>query len=105
MYQALEVASSEAAAPAVASALYIYYVVAGGRFPPPYKYMVKYLLKQKQQQEQQLQSLLPPELDTLTLHEGGLPNIKGGLPLFRPFEYLRAPGVMFAFRQSCKATN
>ena len=48
--------------------------------------MVKYI-KQKQQQEQQLQSLLPPELDTLTLHEGGLPNIKGGLPLFRPLEY------------------
>ena len=34
-----------------------------------------------------VQSLLPPELDTLTLYEGGLPNIKGGLPLFRPFEY------------------
>ena len=86
MYQALEVASSEAAAPAAASALYIYYVVIGGRFAPPYKYMVKYI-KQKQQQEQQFQSLLPPELDTLTLHEGGLPNIKGGLPLFRPLEY------------------
>ena len=39
--------------------------------------MVKYI-KQKQQQEQQLQSLLPPELDTLTLHEGGVPIIKGG---------------------------
>ena len=76
----------QAAASAAASALYIYYVVIGGRFAPPYKYMVKYI-KQKQQQEQQLQSLLPPELDTLTLHEGGLPNIKGGLPLFRPLEY------------------
>ena len=86
MYQALEVASSETAAPAAASALNIYYVVIGGRFAPPYKYMVKYI-KQKQQQEQQLQSLLPPELDTLILHEGGLPNIKGRLPLFRPFEY------------------
>ena len=86
MYQALEVASSEAAAPAAASALYIYYVVIGERFAPPYKYMVKYI-KQKQQQEQQFQSLLPPELDTLTLHEGGLPNIKGGLPIFRPLEY------------------
>ena len=84
MYQALEVASSETAA---ASALYVYYVVIWGRFAPPYKYMVKYT-KQKQQQERQFQSLLPPELDTLTLHEGGLPNIKGGLPLFRPLEYL-----------------
>ena len=83
IYQALEVASSEAPAPAAVSALYIYYVVIGGRFAPPYKYMVKYV-KQKQQQ---LQSLLPPELDTLTLHEGGLPNIKGGRPLFRPLEY------------------
>ena len=87
MYQALEVASSEAAAPAAASALYIYiyYVGIGGRFAPTYKYMVKYI-KQKQQQEQQFQSLLPPELDTLTLHEGGLPNIKGRLPLFRLLE-------------------
>ena len=57
-----------------------------GRFAAPCKYMVKYI-KQKQQQEQQLQSLLPPELDTLTLHEGGLPTIKGGLPLLRPLEY------------------
>ena len=89
MYQALEVASSETAAPAAASTLYIYYVVTGGRFAPPYKYMVKYI-EQKQQQEQQFQSLLPPELDTLTLHEGELPNIKGGLPLFRPLEYVRA---------------
>ena len=48
--------------------------------------MVKYI-KQKQQQEQQLQSLLPPELDTLTVHERGLPKIEGGLPLFRPLEY------------------
>ena len=72
MYQALEVASSEAAAPAAASALYIYYDVIGGCFAPSYKYMVKYTKqKQQQQQEQQLQSLLPPELDTLTLHEGG----------------------------------
>ena len=53
MYQALEVASSEAAALA-ASALYIYYVVIGGRFAHPYKYMVKYM-KQKQQQKQQLE--------------------------------------------------
>ena len=86
MYQALKVVSSEAATPA-ASALYIYYVSIGGRLVPPYKYMVKYI-KQKQQREQQLQSLLPPELDTLTLHERGLPNIEGGLPLFRPLEYI-----------------
>ena len=98
MYQALEVASSEAAAPAAASALYIYYVVIGGRYAPPYKYMVKYI-KQKQQQEQQLQSLLPPELDTLTLHEGGLPNIKGGLPLFRPLEYVIPVPVLYCEAQ------
>ena len=89
MYQALEVASSETAPPAAASASYIYYVVIGGHFAPLYKYMVK-CIEQKQQQEQQFQSLLPPELDTLTLHEGGLPNIKGGLPLFRPLEYWEA---------------
>ena len=76
MCQALEAASSEAAAPA-ASASYIYYVVMRGCFAPSYKYTVKYV-KQKQQQEQQLQSLLPPELDTLTLHEGGVPIITGG---------------------------
>ena len=86
MYQALEVASFEAAAPAAASALHIFYVVIGKRFAPPYKNTVKYIKQEKQQQEQQLQSLLPPELDTLTLHEGGLPNIKGALPLFRPLE-------------------
>ena len=77
MYQALEVASSEAAAPAAASALHIYYVVIWGRFAPPYKYMVKYI-KQKQQQKQQLQSLLPPELATLDTPSGGVLNIKGG---------------------------
>ena len=54
MYQALEVASSEAAAPAAASASYIYYVVIMGRFAPPCRYMVKYI-KQKQQQKQQLE--------------------------------------------------
>ena len=32
----------------------IYSVVIGGRFAPPYKYMVKYI-KQKQQQKQQLE--------------------------------------------------
>ena len=43
--------------------------------------MVKYI------KQQQFQSLLPPDLDTLTLHEGGLPNLKWRLPLFRPLEY------------------
>ena len=55
--------------------------------------MVKYI-KQKQQQELQPQSLLPPELDTLTLHQGGLPNIKGELPVFRPLEYVVKPGAI-----------
>ena len=41
MYQALEVASSETAASAAASALHIYYVVIGGRFVPPYEQIVK----------------------------------------------------------------
>ena len=76
----------QAAASAAASALYIYYVIIGGRFAPPYKYMVKYI-KQKQQQKQQLQSLLPPELATLDTPLGGLLNIKGGLPLIRVLEY------------------
>ena len=44
----------QAAASAAAPALYIYYVVIGGRFAPPYKYMVKYI-KQMQQQKQQLE--------------------------------------------------
>ena len=86
MYQALEVASSEAAAPAAASALYISPCTYTGARSAPLQRQSKYI-KQKQQQEQQLQSLLPPELDTLTLHEGGLANIKGVLPLFRPLEY------------------
>ena len=33
--------NTDAAAGAAASALYIYYVVIGGRFAPPYKHMVK----------------------------------------------------------------
>ena len=77
MHQALEVANFETAAHAAASALNIYYVVIGGRFAPPYKYMVKYI-KQKQQQKQQLQSLLPPELATLDTPLGGVLIIKGG---------------------------
>ena len=39
-----------AATSAAASAVCIYYVVIGGRFAPPYKYMVKYI-QQKQQQK------------------------------------------------------
>ena len=72
--QALEIASSGAAASAAsaafaaASAVCIYYVVIGGRFAPPYKYMVQ-CIHQKQQKKQQLQSMLPPELATLTHHE------------------------------------
>ena len=51
------------AAAAAASAVCIYYVIIGGRFAPPYKYMIKYI---QQKQQQQFQSLLPPELATLT---------------------------------------
>ena len=49
---AVDVAASgdAAAASAAASAVCIYYVVIGGRFAPPYKYMVKYI-QQKQQQK------------------------------------------------------
>ena len=39
------------AAASAASAVSIYYVVIGGRFAPPYKYMIKYI-QQKQQQKQ-----------------------------------------------------
>ena len=59
MYLALEIASFGAAAGPVAaasaaSAVCTYYVIIGGRFAPPYKYMVKYI-QQKQQQKQQRQ--------------------------------------------------
>ena len=67
MWQALEVASSGAAASTAASAVCIYYVIIGGRFAPPYKCIVKYI-QQKRQLKQQLQSLLPPELATFTHH-------------------------------------
>ena len=64
-------ASGDAAASAAAFAVCIYYVVKVGRFAPPYKYIVKYI-QQKQQQKQlpkqPLQSLLPPELASLTHH-------------------------------------
>ena len=79
MWQALEVASSGAAASAAASAVCIYDVVIGGRFAPPYKYIVKYI-QQKQQQKKQLQSLLPPELATLTHHEVLHPTKHSGYP-------------------------
>ena len=58
MLQALEIASFGAAAgpaaatSAAASAVCIYYVVIGGRFAPPYKYIVEYI-QQKQQQHLQ----------------------------------------------------
>jgi len=42
-------AGPAAATSAAASAVCIYYVVIGGRFAPPYKYMVEYM-QQKQQQ-------------------------------------------------------
>ena len=42
-------AAATAAASAAASAARIYYVVIGGGFAPPYKYMIKYM-QQKQQQ-------------------------------------------------------
>merc|ERR1712159_392088 len=44
--------SDVGAASAAASAVCTYYVIIGGRFAPPYKYMVKYV-QQKQQQKQQ----------------------------------------------------
>ena len=70
-------AGAAAAASAAASAGCIYYVVIGGRFAPPYKYIVKYK-QQKQQQKQQLQSFLPPELATLTHHHEGVCIIRVG---------------------------
>ena len=46
-------AAAGAAAGAAASAATVctYYVIIGGRFAPPYKYMIKYI-QQKQQQNQ-----------------------------------------------------
>ena len=58
---------SKAAASAAVSFYIIYYVGIGGYFTALYKYMVKYI-KQKERQKQQFQSLLPPELATLTHH-------------------------------------
>ena len=48
-------APAAGAASAAASAVRIYYVIIGGRFAPPYKYMIKYI--QQKQQRQQHQNL------------------------------------------------
>ena len=50
-------AGAAAAASAAASAVCIYHVIVGGRFVPPYKYIIKYI-QQKQQQQLQLQQHL-----------------------------------------------
>ena len=60
-------AGAAAAASAAASAVCIYYVVIGGRFAPPYKYIVKYI-QQKQQQKKQQQ--LQQQLQQLQVHYG-----------------------------------
>ena len=49
-------AGCAAAAFAAASAVCIYYVIIGGRFAPPYMYMIK-CIQQKQQQKQQQQHI------------------------------------------------
>ena len=74
--------SGVATSDAASFALHIQYVVIS--FAPPYKHMVK-CIKEKQQQKQQLQSLLSPapELATLDTSLGGLPIIKGEVPLLR----------------------
>ena len=46
--------AAASATSAAASTVSIYAIVIGGRFAPPYKYMVKYIT-QKQQQKQQLE--------------------------------------------------
>ena len=48
-------AAGAAAASAAASAVCIYYVIIGGRFAPPYKYMIKCIQQKQQQLQQQLQ--------------------------------------------------
>ena len=50
--------ATSSAASATSSAACIYYVVIGGRFAPPYKYMIKYIQQKQQQQKQQLQQQL-----------------------------------------------
>ena len=46
-----------AAGAAAASAVCIYYVIIGGRFAPPYKYMIKCIQQKQQQLQQQPQQL------------------------------------------------
>ena len=53
-------AGAAAGTAAAASAVCIYYVVIGGRFAPPYKYMNKYI--QQKQQQQQFQQQLQQQL-------------------------------------------
>ena len=43
------------AASAATSAVCTYYVIIGGRFAPPYKYMIKSIQQKQQQKQQQLQ--------------------------------------------------
>ena len=62
-------AGASAAAFAYASAVCIHYVVIGGRFAPPYKYMIKYM-QQKQQQKQQKQQQLQQQPQQLQGHFG-----------------------------------
>ena len=50
-------AAATAAASAAASAACIYYVIIGGRFAPPYKYMIKCIQQKQQQLQQQPQQL------------------------------------------------
>ena len=52
-------AAGAAAASAAASAVCIYYVIIGGRFAPPYKYMIKCIQQKQQQLQQQPQQLQP----------------------------------------------
>ena len=47
--------ATSSAASATSSAACIYYVVIGGRFAPPYKYMIKYMQQKKQEKKQQKQ--------------------------------------------------
>ena len=51
-------AGAVAAAASAASAVCIYYVGIGGRFAPPYMYMIKYIQQKQQLQQQQLQQQL-----------------------------------------------
>ena len=48
-------AAGAAVGAAAASAVCIYYVIIGGRFAPPYKYMIKCIQQKQQQLQQKLQ--------------------------------------------------